>query len=355
MISSDSIKEFLQKEFLRNSIKSYIVFIAILLSALLILFVIKKIVIAKFQNLSKKTETKLDNLLVNIVKKNIFPITSYGSFYLAIKYLKINEFLNKTITVLGLLLLLINVVNIISKLLKYYIENGSNKKPDRSERTNILKGVFPAIEVILWGIGAVFLMDNLGFDISAVVAGLGIGGIAVAMGAQKILGDMFSYLFILIDKPFEIGDYIVLGEFNGNIERIGLKTTRVRSLGGEQIVISNSDITSSRIRNYKTMRERRATFSIGVTYDTPVETLKTIPGIIKELIEKNGKVRFDRAVFTSFGDFSLKFEAVYFILTGDYNVFAEIQQTINFDILEVFKSKDIEFAFPTNTIYINKE
>lgn len=355
MISSYSIKEFLQKEFLKNSIISYIIFIGILLSALLVLLIIKKIFISKLLKYCKKTETNLDNLIVDIVRKNVFPITSYGSFYLAIKYLKINDFLNKTITILGLLLVLINVVNIISKLLKYYIEEGSNKKPERSERVNILKGVFPAIEVILWGLGAVFLMDNLGFNISAVVAGLGIGGIAVAMGAQKILGDMFSYLFILIDKPFEIGDYIVLGEFSGNIERIGLKTTRVRSLGGEQIVISNSDVASSRIRNYKTMKERRATFSIGVTYNTPVETLKTIPAIIKELIEKNDNVRFDRAVFTSFGDFSLKFEAVYFILSENYNVFAGIQQNINFDIIEVFKSKEIEFAFPTNTVYINKE
>ncbi|HNZ26412.1 MAG TPA: mechanosensitive ion channel family protein [Spirochaetota bacterium] len=355
MIYSGSIKDFLQKEFFGNSIESYIIFIIILLSIMLILFVIEKIVIAKFQTFSKKTNTNLDDLIVNIVKKNMFPLTSYGSFYLALKYLKINALLSKVVSILGLIIFLVNVVNIISKLLKYYIENGSDKNPERSERINILKGIFPAIEIILWGIGVVFLMDNLGFNISAVVAGLGIGGIAVAMGAQKILGDIFSYLFILIDKPFEIGDYIVLGEYNGNIERIGLKTTRVRSLGGEQLVFSNSDIASSRIRNYKSMRERRVVFSIGVTYDTPVETLKSMPGIIKNLIEKNGGVRFDRAVFSSFGDYSLKFEAVYFVLTGDYKVFAEIQQAINFDILEIFKSKEIKFAFPTNTVYINKK
>lgn len=210
------------------------------------------------------------------------------------------------------------------------------------------------IKTILWGTGIFFLLDNLGFKISSIIAGLGIGGIAVALAVQNIFSDLFSYLAILLDKPFEIGDFIIINDYMGTIEHIGIKTTRIRSLSGEQIVFSNSDLTGSRVRNYKRMNQRRVVFTVGVTYDTTQEQLKQIPGIIEKAIKSIDKTRFDRAHFASFGDFSLNIETVYYVLDRDYNIYMDIQQKINLEIMAEFEKLGIEFAFPTQTIYLNK-
>jgi small-conductance mechanosensitive channel len=187
-----------------------------------------------------------------------------------------------------------------------------------------------------------------------VVAGLGIGGIAVALAAQAVLGDLFSYFSILMDRPFELGDFIIIDDYMGTIEHIGIKTTRIRSLGGEQLVFSNTDLTGSRIRNYKRMEQRRIVFRIGVVYQTPVEKLKEIPGIIKGIMDAIPEARTDRAHFASYGDSSLDFEIVYYVLTGDYNKYMDIQQEINLSLAEEFERRGIEFAYPTRTLFIEK-
>ncbi len=198
------------------------------------------------------------------------------------------------------------------------------------------------------------MLDNLGFKISAVIAGLGIGGIAVALAAQAILGDLFSYFAILFDRPFEVGDFIILGEYLGTIEHIGIKTTRIRSLSGEQLVFSNTDLTSSRLRNYKRMGKRRVVFKLGVTYQTTLKQLKTIPGIIENIIKGVKDTTFDRVHFSSYGDFSLIFEVVYYVMSRDYNKYMDIQQVINFAIKKEFEAGGIEFAYPTQTLYLTK-
>ena len=187
---------------------------------------------------------------------------------------------------------------------------------------------------------------------SALVAGLGVGGIAVAFAAQAIIEDIFSYFTIFLDRPFQIGDFITTGDYLGEVKHIGIRTTRLKSLGGEELVFSNKDLTSARIRNYKTMEERRVVFSIGVTYDTPLEKLKQIPEVLKEIIDSKEMTRFDRAHFLSYGDSSLKYEIVYYVLSGDYNKYMDVHQAINFDIRERFDAMELEFAFPTRTLYI---
>ena len=177
----------------------------------------------------------------------------------------------------------------------------------------------------------------------------------MALAAQSILGDLFSYFAILFDRPFEIGDFVIIGEYLGTIEHIGIKTTRIRSLGGEQVVFSNTDLTSSRMRNYKRMGKRRIVFKIGVTYQTSLDKMKAIPGIIERVIKNVKKTTFDRTHFFSYGDFSLVFEIVYYVMSRDYNEYMDIQQQINFGIKEEFEDRDIEFAYPTQTLYVNKD
>lgn len=210
------------------------------------------------------------------------------------------------------------------------------------------------LSFLIWVAGLLFLFDNLGFEITAILAGLGVGGIAVALGAQVVFGDLFSYFVIVLDRPYEVGDFLIFGEVLGTVERIGVKTTRIRSLDGELVIISNSDLTQSRVRNYKQMETRRAVFRIGVEYATPVPTLKAIPGVIREIVERQDGVRFDRAHFATFGESELTFETVYTVLSPDYNVYMDIQEQLNIEIVEAFQRLDVQFAFPTRTVHLNR-
>jgi small-conductance mechanosensitive channel len=204
----------------------------------------------------------------------------------------------------------------------------------------------------VWAIVLLLALDNLGVNITTLVAGLGVGGIAVALAAQSILSDLFASLSIVLDRPFVVGDFLIIDDFLGSVEKVGLKTTRVRSLSGEQLIFSNNDLLSSRIRNYGRMFERRVVFSLGVVYQTPGDKLRRIPGIIREAIEAQDKVRFDRAHFQEYGDFALIFEVVYYVLSPDYNLYMDIQQAINLLIYERFAQEGVEFAYPTQTLYV---
>jgi len=209
-----------------------------------------------------------------------------------------------------------------------------------------------AARAVAWSLILLLALDQLGFDITALVAGLGIGGVAVALAVQNILGDLFASLSIVLDKPFVVGDFIVVDNLRGNVERVGIKTTRVRSLDGELLVFANGDLLKSRIQNYQRMQERRVLFAVGVTYQTPPEKLKRIPQWLREAVEAQANTRFDRAHFKEYGDSALAFEIVYYILSRDYNLFMDIQQAVNLAIFERFGREGVEFAYPTRTLYL---
>ncbi|HEX6599670.1 MAG TPA: mechanosensitive ion channel family protein [Gemmatimonadaceae bacterium] len=206
------------------------------------------------------------------------------------------------------------------------------------------------VRVLLWSALILLGLQNAGVNVSAALTGLGIGGVAVALAVQNILSDIFASVAIVLDRPFVIGDFITVGDLLGTVEHIGLKTTRLRSLYGEQLVLSNAQLLQSSIKNYKRMQERRVTFGFGVTYDTPRSTVARIPGMVRRAVEQQGDVRFDRAHFQGFGESALKFEVVYYVLSPDYNRYMDIQQAINLEIMEQFEGEEIEFAFPTRTV-----
>jgi len=207
--------------------------------------------------------------------------------------------------------------------------------------------------IVLWSIATLVALDNLGFNISTLMASLGIGGIAVALAVQNILGDIFSSVSIALDKPFVIGDFIIVDSYMGSVEYVGLKTTRIRSLGGEQIIFSNTELLKNRIRNYKRMQERRVLFEFGIGYETSIEHIEWIPGTVKEIITGGTmETRFDRAHFKGYGDSALLFEVVYYVLDPDYNKYMDIQQTINLEMLRRFRARDIAFAHPVRMLHI---
>lgn len=224
---------------------------------------------------------------------------------------------------------------------------------DRGATTTVTALAFGA-QLVLWSALLLLSLDNLGINVTALVAGLGIGGVAVALAVQNILGDLFASLAIMLDRPFVLGDFLALGEYLGSVERIGLKTTRIRSLSGEQLVLPNADLLNSRIRNYGRMEERRVVFPIRVTYATPRERLAEIPRILRHAVEAQDRTRFDRAHFSAFGEFSLDFEVVYYMLTPDYNAYMDAQQAINLYVVDRFVERGIAFAQPTQTVHLER-
>ena len=208
------------------------------------------------------------------------------------------------------------------------------------------------IAIAIWSTAALLALANLGVNVIPLLAGLGIGGVAIALAVQTVLSDVLASVSIALDKPFAIGDFLILDTFMGTVEHIGVKSTRLRSLWGEQIIMSNADILASRVRNYGRMYERRVVFQFGVTYDTPLEALRAIPAVVRRIIESQEKTRFDRCHFMSYADSSLQFETVYYVLAADYNVYADLQQAINLAIFEEFQKMGVEFAIPTRTLHI---
>ncbi len=227
--------------------------------------------------------------------------------------------------------------------------------PGVSPEASTLGVVGLAARGALYLVLILLVLDNLGINVSALVAGLGIGGVAIALAVQNILGDLFASLSIVLDRPFEVGDFIVVGDHMGAVEHVGLKTTRVRSLSGEQLVFANGDLLGSRIRNFKRMAERRVVFSIGVTYRTSAADLERTSAMLREIVTAEPGVRFDRAHFRSCDDSALTFEVVYYVLDPDYNRYMDIQQRINLEIVRRFESRGIDFAYPTRTLYVRAE
>ena len=209
-----------------------------------------------------------------------------------------------------------------------------------------------AARIAVWSLVLLLALGQLGFDITALVAGLGIGGVAVALAVQNILGDLFASLSIVLDRPFAVGDFIVVDDLRGEVESVGIKTTRVRSLDGELLVFANSDLLKSRIRNFRQMRERRVLFTVGVTYQTAGGKLAAIPQWLREVVQEQPRARFDRAHFKEYGDSALVFEVVYYVLDRDYNLYMDVQQAINLDLFERFAREGVEFAYPTRTVHL---
>lgn len=340
--------------FFGNRILDYLIFLGAFLAGLLVIRIFKNVILKRLKVWSRKTETTLDDFLINTFEKTLQPLLYFGAFYLTVSYLTLNPALVKAINVIGAVLLTIVGIKFSVAMLTYVFETWWLKKETDASRKQNLRGVLPVIKVIVWGVGITFLLDNLGFKISTVIAGLGIGGVAVALAAQAILGDLFSYFAIMFDRPFEPGDFIIIGDYLGTVEHVGIKTTKIRSLGGELLVFSNTDLTNSRVRNYKRMEKRRVVFKLGVTYQTTLKQVKEIPGIIMNVIKNVRNATFDRAHFLSYGDFSLIYEVVYYVMSSDYNKYMDIQQEINFAIKEEFEKRGIEFAYPTQTLFVQK-
>ncbi|MBE0568080.1 MAG: mechanosensitive ion channel family protein [Deltaproteobacteria bacterium] len=348
------IGDILRQEFYHNRISEYLICLAIIVGGILAVWVVEALVLRRLKTWAGRTSSTWDNFLVDRIRRTGIPLAYLGIVQAALRVLTLTPRVERIIDIAGIVLLTLLAIVFAVSLVRYGFEEYTRKQGENASRDRALKGVVGLAKALVWITGVLFLLDNLGFRISTVIAGLGIGGIAIALAAQAILGDLFGYFVILFDRPFEIGDFVIVGDHMGVIERFGIKTTRIASLDGEQIVVSNKDLTDSRVRNFKRMARRRVAFRLGVTYQTPLERLREIPGVVADVFREIEGATLDRVHFFSYGDFSLIYEIVYYVDGNDYARYMDIQQKVNLRIYEEFGKRRIEFAYPTQTLYMNK-
>jgi small-conductance mechanosensitive channel len=344
--------DFLNLEFLDNRVTDYLMALAVLLIGIIGIKILQTIIIKRLRRWARKTASDLDDALLGLLERGAMPLLYLGTFYVAVSNLILHPALKQAIDALLLIAATIISVHLLVSLVENLLHLYWLTRKGTTNLKPIINALMPAIRTAAWAMGVVFVLDNLGFNVSAVLAGLGIGGVALALASQGILEDMFSYFAILLDRPFELGDLIVVGDFTGTIERVGIKTTRLESLSGEEIIMANKDLTSSRIRNFRRMERRRVVFKFGVTYETPLTELQAIPGIVKTIIDSVENALFDRAHFYDYGDFSLNFEVIYYVSGNDYKRYMDIQQEINLKLKQELERRGVEFAYPTQVTYL---
>jgi len=334
-----------------------------LVSALLIFVAItaafwfvRLILLARLRSLAERSVAKFDDTIVEAMESIRPWVYSLVALYAALSLYDLPDTWGKVVTGLLLLAFVWQGIQMVSCFVSYVVTNYLERDDDGDGAVDpgaaaMADMVTMLTKVALWALGLVFVLSNVGIQVTSLIAGLGIGGIAVAFALQGVLSDLFASFSIYADKPFRIGDFIVIGADSGTVERIGVKSTRIRTLQGEELVVSNAELTTARVQNFKKMEERRTTAQFGVTYETPQEKVRDINGIVERIFADIEGARLDRTHFKSFGDSALIFEIVFYAETSSYPEHMDIQQQFNFTLMERFAEVGIEFAYPTQTVY----
>jgi small-conductance mechanosensitive channel len=324
-------------------VPSYLIAALAVSCGILLVRLAERRVIARWKRSAAATPGTGDDVLVDVLERALLPLIYYGVVALGVVYLDLPLWVERTVKFIGLALVAFYGARVATTLIAHAVNRAP---PGGTTDLHRMRVAVPIAQVLIWGLALIFLLDNLGVQIGAVVAGLGIGGIAVALAAQAILGDLFAYVAIVFDQPFSIGDYIVVDNFTGTVEHIGIKTTRVRSSSGELIIFGNSNLASARIRNFRSMYRRRVVFTFGIIYQTPTATLEQIPGVVREILSALPSITVDRVHFQAFGPASLDFEVVYYVENPDLGLYMDLQQSINLSIKRKLEDMGVDFAAP---------
>lgn len=349
----DFLIETLFDENIRVWVEAFFVFLIIFLT----LYLFRTVLLSRLRKLCLKTKTQADEILVDSIML-IGPVFYFViSVWGASQFLELSDLVTKIINWVTLALVVYYVTKAVQKLTEYIIHNHIFKEREgKSDSGIIVKGFITQLtKVVIWGAAILILLQNLGVEISVLLGGMGLAGLAVGFALQSILEDIFAFFSIYFDRPFEIGDFIIVGEEMGTIEKIGIKTTRIRTLQGQELVMSNRELTGQRIHNYRKMEERRIVFGFGITYETDYKKLKKVNGIVEKVFEDLKKdARLDRVHFHDFGDFSLDYEVVYYVLTRDYYQYMDVQEKVNLALFKAFEKEGISFAYPTKRVLLDK-
>ena len=350
------MQDFLHMTFAGNEIKAWLSAVGWIAGAVLLMKILLPLVIRRISKWAATTTVHWDDALVQALRAVRWFLVALVVLHPASNELELRAAAERWISGIATVAFFLQLALCASAFIGSWIfkvrQDSLEKDPSTTSALSILSFI---ARTVVWAILLLLMLNNLGFDVNALIAGLGIGGIAIGLALQNILSDLFASLSIVLDKPFQVGDFVVVDDFSGTIENIGLKTTRLRSLSGEVLVFSNGDLTKSRLRNYKLMKERRIPFTFGLTFDATPEQIEQVPIAIKKVIEAQKQARFDRAHFTGFGGSSLDFEVVYWMHTADYTAYRDVQQAINLGMMRAFATLGVEFSFPVRTLVVGKQ
>jgi small-conductance mechanosensitive channel len=348
--------ELLARTYYGNQVRGYLFAAGVALAVLVGAVVARLLLARKLGALAARTQTRVDDLVVDVIQHTRTWVVLVVAIYLGATSLTLPPHLGRGIQIAAVVALLVQIGLWSGGVIRFLAGNYRARK-EREGDTGTLGTVqllALVARAVVWAMVLLLILENLGVNVTALVAGLGIGGIAVALAIQNILSDLFASVSIMLDKPFAVGDLITVGPESGRVQSIGIKTTRLRSLSGEELVFANNDLLQSRIRNFERMTERRVLFTVGVTYQTPAAQVEELPALLRGLVEATPGVRFDRAHFKAFGDSALLYEVVYFVTTADYPGFMDAQQRINFAIVRAFEERGISMAYPTQTVFLQR-
>jgi len=349
----EPMRRLLLVEYFGNSLLRWSVALVVFVAVLVALRLLRHVLYSRLARLAERTDTELDDLASQLLGRTSKLVLVAVAAAVAGRTLELPPGIELALHRLLFIAVAIQAGIWATHLLTWWIGRYLQRREEGEALRVAVLGLFGFFgRLVIWSVVLLLALDNLGFDVTALIAGLGVGGIAVGLALQNVLQDTFASLSIVLDKPFVVGDFVVIGEFAGTVERIGIKTTRIRSISGELLVFGNGDLLSSRVRNFKQMNERRILFGFGVVYQTPAAQLEAIPAMVAEIFAGTDRARLDRAHFKAFGDSSLDFEVVYYVESAEYSVYMDVQQAINLALVRRFEAEGIEFAYPTRTLFI---
>jgi small-conductance mechanosensitive channel len=337
-------------------IQKLIIAVSLFVVISLVTWLLRLVVLGRLESLANKTARQLDDTIVAAIQSIRPWVYNLVAFFVALQLYSLPALADQIINGLLYFAFVWQGIQVAKCFIRYAVSNYVEKDEDGDGVID--PGAATASDlitlissIVLWVLGIIFVLSNIGIEVTSLIAGLGIGGIAIAFALQGVLTDLFASFSIYFDKPFRIGDYVVIGTDSGTVEKIGIKSTRIRTLQGEELVVSNSELTTVRVQNFKKMEERRISSQFGITYETPQEKVQMVNGIVERAFEDISGARLDRVHFTTFADSALLFDIVYHIESAEYPDYLDAQQQFNFTLMERFAELGIEFAYPTQTIY----
>jgi small-conductance mechanosensitive channel len=341
---------FLKFDYLGNSVSEYMLAAATFLGVLWGFLLARRIILGRLRALALMTTTKLDDIAVEMLEKVKAPECYAVAFYIALRPLAVHPRFDRGVHIVVIILVAYRLVTMFQTAVAYGVEKLILAEGADVAHRDTAATVTFAAQGLIWVGAFLFVLSNLGFNVTSMVAGLGISGIAVALAAQAVLGDLFSAVAIYLDKPFIVGDFIRVGDIGGTVEHIGVKTTRVRSINGELLVYPNAALTSQRIQNFKQLTERRSVIAFSLPGDTAPSILKKVPGHGRSAVGKAKDARLDRSHMTGVSDGALQFELVFYVRGADYNAYMDAQEAVLLDLLESLRLEGVSITGPARRI-----
>ncbi len=344
-----------------NSAYQYLIAIVVFLVSLLVLKLFEKIIAARFSKVVEKTDNHFDDVIAEVINSISGLFYFVASAFIATQWVEVSDFISQAVNIIFIVVAAREGINGFGRLVNFTFEKYIERLKQRNEDVDVqqartIKSMLrKTIIVVLWLVVGTFILANFGINITSLVTGLGIGGVAVGFALQNILGDVFSSISIFLDKPFKVGDVIQVDEDVGKVKNIGIKSTRIKLVRGEELVIPNQDLTSARVQNFSRANKMRGEVTIGVSYDTDEEDLKKIPDMVEEIIGNIDRISLDRCVFDSYGDSTINFKILYFVHSFDFSVLDKRKEELNYALFNKFQEKGIDLPFPTRTVFVHQQ